>query len=480
MAQALMKCGLGWLSAVVNDFVVKLTSTFGKESVWSGEDLAGRRSSYLEAMPLKAMALLRPGSTQEVAEMLRMCNESGQTVVPQGGMTNLVYNTRTTENDIALSLERMDQVEEIDPVGGIMVVQAGATLQKVQETAASAGLFFPLDLPARQAAVIGGLVGTNAGGLRVVRYGMMREMVLGLEAVLADGMILSSMNKMLKKNAGYDLKQLMIGSEGTLGIVTRVVLRLWPPQSAAATAFLAVQHFEHVASLLGLSKRCLGGQLTSFEVLWNAFYRLTTTPPAPSTPPLRSDSPYYVIVESLGQDPNEEESRMKTLLERATAERLCSDSVIAQSFEHRRALWRVREDTAQFEAQYPGNNFGFDVSLPIVAMENYVDQVRSGLARAFGEVSVWLFGHLADSNLHIHIWGTGIHAARDHERVERIVYEPLPAWGGSISAEHGIGLRKKPYLTLSRTPEEIAIMRRLKATLDPRGILNPGKIFDIS
>ncbi len=460
----------------MSDLHTELQNVFGPESVWIGEALSGRGSSYLEAAPLRAKALLRPASTAEVAEMLRLCNAAGQPVVPQGGLTNLVYNTHTTETEIALSLERMNQVEEIDSVGGTMTVQTGATLQKVHEAAEGADLFFPLDLPAREAAVIGGLIGTNAGGLRVVRYGMMRDMVLGLEVVLADGTILNAMNKMLKKNVGYDLKQLFIGSEGTLGVATRAVLRLWPKQPAAATTFLAVDQFKQVAELLVLAKRCLSGQLTSFEVLWNGFYRLTTTPPAPSHPPLRSDATCYVLIESLGQDQSEEQARLQSLLTKADEMGLFTEAVVAQSSSQRADLWRVREDTQQMEAQYQPT-FHFDVSMPIVSMESYLQQVQRELREAFGQVKIWIFGHLADGNLHIGLWGDSILAA-EHARVEQIVYQPLLALGGSISAEHGIGLRKKPYLALSRTAEEIAVMRQLKAVLDPHAILNPGKIFD--
>ncbi len=460
----------------MDDLQTRLIDRFGKESVWIGEALAGRGSSYLEAAPLKARALLRPGSTEEVAEMLRMCNAAAQPVVPQGGLTNLVYSTHTTEADIALTLERMNRVEEIDRLGGTMTVQSGATLQKVQQAAEAAGLFFPLDLPARESAVIGGLIGTNAGGLRVVRYGMMREMVLGLEAVLANGTVLNSMNKMLKKNAGYDLRQLFIGSEGTLGVVTQAVLRLWPKQPAAATALLAVDSFAQVAELLVLSKGRLSGQLTSFEVLWNGFYRLTTTPPAPSIPPLDPGSDYYVLVECLGLEQGEEQARMNAMLQQAREMSLFTEAVVAQSASQRAALWRVREDTKQMEAQY-WPTFHFDISLPIAAMEGYLGQIRAELVGAFGDVKIWIFGHLADGNLHIGLYGSSIRD-EDHPRVERIVYQPLAALSGSVSAEHGIGLRKKPYLGLSRTPQEIAVMRQLKAALDPRGILNPGKIFD--
>lgn len=461
----------------MQDVLAQLIDRFGKDRVWTGAGLARRNASYLENHPLVAKALLLPESTADVSEMLRLCHAAGQPVVPHGGLSNLVNNTHTTPDEIAISLERMNRVEEIDPVGGTMTVEAGAVLQDVQQAAHDAGLFFPLDLPARESAVIGGLIGTNAGGLRVVRYGMMRDMVLGLQVVLADGTILDMMNKMLKKNAGYDLKQLIIGSEGTLAIATRAVLRLWPPQPAAATALLAVERFSQVAGLLVLAKRCLGGQLTSFEVMWNAFYTLTTTPPAPNTPPVRSDSPFYVIVESAGVDADEEQARIQTLLDQAKMLGMFTECASAHTPVERKRLWRVREDTQQIEAQF-GPNFGFDVSLPIHDMDAYIDGIQNDLEQAFGKTHLWVFGHLADGNLHIHIWGKRIDLDQDRARVQSIVYNPLKALGGSISAEHGIGLLKKPYLTLSRTPEELAVMRQIKAVLDPSGILNPGKIFD--
>jgi FAD/FMN-containing dehydrogenase len=461
----------------MDELLTRMKERFGEESVWTGTALRERGSTYLRASPFIARVLLRPGSTEEVSEMLRLCNEAGQPVVPQGGLTNLVDNTKTIEEDFALSLERMNLVEEIDRLGGTMTVQAGITLLHAQQAADAAGLFFPLDLPARESAVIGGAIGTNAGGLRVVRYGMMREMVLGLEVVLADGTVLNSLNKMLKKNAGYDLRQLFIGSEGTLGVVTRAVLRLWPQQPAAATAFLAVSGFAQVAELLVLAKHSLGSQLTSFEVLWNDFYRLTTTPPALSHPPLPSDAECYVLVESLGGEQVEEQKRMHDLLQKAKEMHLATEAVIAQSPSQRAALWGVREDTQQIEAQY-FPTFHYDVSLPIAAMEGYLGQIRADLNKALGEVKVWVFGHLADGNLHIGVYGSSLEEADAH-RVNQVVYQPLASLGGSVSAEHGIGLRKKPYLELCRTPQEIALMRRLKAALDPRGILNPGKIFDL-
>jgi FAD/FMN-containing dehydrogenase len=382
--------------------------------------------------------------------MLRLCHAAGQVVVPQGGLTNLVYNTHTTPEEIALSLERMNRVEEIDPLGGTLTVQAGATLLSVQQAAAAAGLFFPLDLPARESAVIGGLVGTNAGGLRVVRYGMMRDIVLGLEVTLADGTTLSMMNKMLKKNVGYDLKQLFIGAEGTLGVVTRVTLRLWPPQPAAATAFLAVERFAQVAELLALAKECLGGQLTSYEVLWNEFYRLTTTPPAPNTPPLPQDSPCYVLVESLGRDQEEEHARMRLRLDAAHSPGLCTDQSPPRTLRSARSCGARARIPRKWAAYHP--TFHFDVSLPIPRM--------GGLpgAGARGPASP------PSANQAVDLRPPGRRQPA-HRRYGRA---PSPkkttrawrrsstsrCWRGRLeSRRDGIGLRKKPYLHLSRTPE---------------------------
>ena len=306
----------------------------------------------------------------------------------------------------------------------------------------------------------------------------MRELVLGLEAVLADGTVLSSLNKMLKNNAGYDLKHLLIGSEGTLGIVTRAVLRLWPAMPSAATALLGLENFDQAICLLRLSQSQLGGQMTSFEVLWNSYYRLTTTPPAHNTPPLRQDYPYYVLLESLGADAIEDQARFERLLNAADDKGLFLDAVLARSSAQRAGLWRVREDSDQIETQYKAA-MGFDISLPISAMENYVSGINAQLRQEFGEETrIWVYGHVGDGNLHLNIWGAQIDE-NQRFRVAEIVYQPLCKLNGSISAEHGIGLEKKAYLHLSRTVQEMDVMRRLKIALDPNGILNPGKIFDL-
>jgi FAD/FMN-containing dehydrogenase len=239
-----------------------------------------------------------------------------------------------------------------------------------------------------------------------------------------------------------------------------------------------MERFEQVVGLLKLAQNHLRGTLTSYEVMWNDFYRLTTTPPALSKAPLRSDYALYVLLETLGSEHAGEQARLEQLLEQAYSRSLFQEAVVAGSSSQREALWRIRADSEQIEAQY-SPTFSFDVSLPIAHMENYVQGVRTDLEQAFGEVHCWVFGHAADGNLHLGVWGKDITLA-DRVTVELIIYQPLLPLGGSVSAEHGIGLEKKAYLSLSRTAEEISVMRRLKSALDPNGIMNPGKVFDLA
>ncbi len=455
-----------------------LVNVLGSDGLLTAGEVAQRQSSWIDPAPLQALALLRPRTTAEVSAALAICHAARRPVIVYGGGTNLVRATQSTPGDILLSLERMASVVDVNRANHTMTVQAGAPLQRVQEAAAAADLFFPLDLAARGSATVGGCIAMNAGGVRVLRYGVMRELVLGLEAVLADGTVLTGLNHMLKNNAGYDLKQLFIGSEGTLGVVTQAVLRLFPAPSTASTALLAMDEFAQVEELLHLLQRDLGGTLASFEVMWNDYYRLTTTPPAPTRPPLGQDYAYYVLVETLGGDEQSDRKAFERALDHAAHNGLFDDAVVAGSERQRAELWRVREDSEQIERQHH-LAFGYDVSLPIGEMEEYVADVQSGIELHFGdEARCWVYGHLGDGNLHINVWAPQL-VPDDAGRVAAIVYGPLRLARGSISAEHGIGLDKKEYLSLCRTPEEIATMRLLKRTFDPHNILNPGKLFDL-
>lgn len=450
-----------------------LRDIVGPDGLLLSDDVARRPAGFMRPDTLKARLLVRPKTTEEVAAVLRVCNSFGCPVVTAGGLTGLVHGADTSPEDVVLSLERMNAIEEIDPLQRVAVVQAGVTLQALQEAAEEHGLSFPLDLGARGSATLGGNASTNAGGNRVIRYGMTRALVLGVEAVLADGRVVSMLNRMIKNNAGYDLKHLFIGSEGTLGVITRLVLRLSERPRSQNVAFVAVDSFDALARLLKHMGQALGGTLSAFEVMWRDFYELVTTPPAASQPPLSYDHPYYVLVESLGADQEHDTARFIAALEAAIESGLIADAAIANSQRECAAIWAMRDDVTQVRRYGP--RITFDVSLPIPAMEAYVAEVRSALAARWPDHHCWVFGHLGDGNLHVVVRVPDAEAARPD--VERIVYEPLARIGGSVSAEHGIGLEKKQYLHLSRSENEIALMRTLKQTLDPNNILNPGKIF---
>nr|WP_163503004.1 FAD-binding oxidoreductase [Halomonas socia] len=452
----------------------KIAAIVGDAHVLTGEAVTGRAVDWMTGAPCQAAAIVRPASTEEVAAVMRACHAARQPVVTHGGLTGLVHGAEAGDDELVISLERMAAIEALDPVGATLTAQAGAPLQRVQEVAEEAGLQFALDLGARGSCTIGGNIATNAGGIRVIRYGMMRQQVLGLEAVLADGSVVSSMNHMLKNNAGYDLKQLFIGSEGTLGIVTRAVLRLQPPTPAVQTALVACPNFSALTALLGHLGRALGGSLAAFEAMWQSHYRLLTVESQRHVPPLAPDAPFYAIVESLGSDPDSHAAQFAQALETALKQELISDAVLTHSDNQRQGLWAIRED---IEGLIQGLSplFTFDVSLPIAEMEGYVSNVEAAIHRDWPEGRVVTFGHLGDGNLHLSV-GVGSQDPATRRTVERHVYAPLAALGGSVSAEHGIGLEKRDYLPLSRSREELALMRTLKQAMDPHGLLNRHKV----
>ena len=286
----------------------KIAEQLGDDRVLTGAAVSERATSYWNSEAMTAKAILLPRSTEEVSLMLKTCHQINQTVVIQGGLTGCVMGAEPAEEDIVISLEKMNKIEEVDAVNGIAVVEGGTALQTVQEAATAEGLFFPLDLGARGSCTIGGNVATNAGGINVLRYGMMRNLVLGLEAVLADGTVISSMNQMLKNNAGYDTKQLFIGTEGTLGIVTRVVLRLFQKPASRQDALVAMQDFQSVVDFLAHVQRSLGGALSAFEIMWGDYFAAVTEPGGHRAP-LARDYPYYVVLQAEGGDPASDEER---------------------------------------------------------------------------------------------------------------------------------------------------------------------------
>jgi FAD/FMN-containing dehydrogenase len=457
-----------------SDSILALADLVDSAGFMAGEDARGREPG-LFVEEFLADAVLRPTSTEQVSAILRHCNEQGIAVVPHGGMTGLVRGTQTEAGNIVLSLERMNTIEHIDPVSRTARVQAGIVLQKLQEKVAEHGLDFPLDLGARGSCHVGGNAATNAGGLRVVRYGMMRELVLGLEAVLADGTVVSSMNEMMKNNTGYDLKQLFIGSEGTLGIITRLVLRLYEAPKSRNTALAALSSFEQVTGLLKHVDRSLAGQMSSFEVMWDSWYSLITDKLGNYA--LDPGYPYYAIFESLGGDPVRDQDQFQAMLESAAEAGLVEDAVVATSEKDARRLWEVREHVDPVLSHL---TFAYDVSLPIRHMESYISGIEEDMRERLPGSRTVCFGHLADGNLHFLVLCDPASVGdltTAHVTSDAVVYAPLAGLGGSVSAEHGIGLEKKDYLHVSRDTVEIDVMRRLKKLFDPNAILNPGKIF---
>ncbi len=457
------------------DVIEPLRAMLGQSGVLDPAELPARSAGMLRPGKLTARALVRPKSTDEVSAVLRWCHANGISVVTQGGLTGLVHGADATPDDIILSLERMQTIENIDPQQRTATVQAGVVLQTLQEAAEEHQLAFPLDLGARGSATLGGNAATNAGGNRVIRYGMMRDMVIGLEAVLADGTIVPAMSPLIKNNTGYDLKQLFIGSEGTLGVITRLVLRLREKPLSKNVAFAAVSSFEAVAKLLRHMDRSLGGTLSAFEVMWRSFYELVTTAPASGKPPLSQDYPYYVLIECLGSNPELDTERFGAALQSAMEEGLIVDAAVSQSDADCSAFWALRDDVAQIARG--GVPVIFDVSLPIARMERFVDDLRDVLAKEVGGHKLWVFGHLGDGNLHVVVQVKPEEYSAVRPKIEALVYGPLKSFRGSVSAEHGIGLEKKSWLSISRSETELAVMRILKAALDPKGVLNPGKIF---
>jgi FAD/FMN-containing dehydrogenase len=456
--------------------VAELRALIGEAGVLDAAELATRSAGVWRPDNLKAAALARPTSTDQVAAVVRWCNEHGVSVVPQGGLTGLVHGADAGPDEVILSLERMRQIENVDPVQRTATVQAGVTLQSLQDAAEAAQLIYPVDFPARGTASLGGMAATNAGGNSVIRYGMTRETVLGLEVVLADGTVVSSMSSLIKNNTGYDLRQLFIGSEGTLGIITRLVLRLREKPLASNTAFVALEEFDKVARFLKHMDRGLGGTLSSFEVMWQPFYRLVTTPPAKGRPPLEHGFPYYVLVEGQGADRELDTQRFNAAMEAAIEEGLIVDAAIAQSEADARGFWALRDDVEQ--VTHGGLPVIFDISLPISQMEQFAQRLEAGLPGAIGpDHQLYIFGHLGDGNLHVIVRVKPQDYMAARPKIEQLVYQGLEAFRGAVSAEHGIGLEKKAWLSVSRSAVEVGLMRSIKSALDPRGTLNPGKIF---
>ena len=457
-------------------FLTDLAEIIPGERILTGDGLMNRYGHVWHTdIPIRAKALILPISTREVSAILQICFKFNQKVVIHGGLTNLVGSTYPSPEDIIISMEKMDKIEEVDIQSRTMTVQSGAILEQVQKAATARDMMFPLNFGAKGSAQIGGIIATNAGGLRVLKFGMMRQLVIGLEAVLANGSVISSMKKIIKDNSGYDLKQLFIGSEGTLGIVTRATLKLVESTSSRISAFIGLNDYDDVVEFMKFMDKGLAGNLSAFELLWKDAYVGLTSYPSVNRPPIPYDYDYYVLLEAMGSNPLQDHHRFVDLLEEATTRKMISEATIADNEASHQWFWSIREDV------FPLLSHGkveqsFDISIPIPLIGVTIDNMINQLKGLDGVERIFPFGHVADGNIHF-----VISKATDSKdltsQINDIVYSPIEHIGGSISAEHGIGIDKKAYLHLCRSQTEIELMRTLKAALDPKGILNPGRIF---
>ncbi len=465
-----------------SDLLPRLAAIIGsKNFLTEAADMAGYLSEPRDLFHGKALCIARPGSTAEVAALVALCAETGTKIVPQGGNTGLVGGQTPSErgDEIVLSLTRMNRLREIDPSSNTLIVEAGMTLAQVQAEADRAERYFPLSLASEGSCTIGGNLATNAGGTAVLAYGTARDLAMGLEVVLADGRILSDLSKLKKDNTGYDLKNFFIGSEGTLGIITAAVLKLYPKPRAIETAFVGLRDPHQAVRLLDLAHDMTGGEVKTFELIPRIGIDFVLAHGEGIRDPLPSTHPHYVLLELASQSDGLA-LRLVSLLEKAMEDGMIEDAAVAASLEQRRAFWRLRETLPDAQGR-EGGSIKHDVSVPISDVPAFLEEVEAAVTRRVPGARLVAFGHLGDGNIHCNVSQpigadkVGFLALWDE--VNEIVHAIVAAHHGSISAEHGIGRLKRGLLPKVKDPVALDLMRMLKATLDPQGILNPGKVL---
>jgi FAD/FMN-containing dehydrogenase len=427
----------------------------------------------------KSALLLKPDSTQAISRILAICNETRTPIVPQGGNTGLVGGQIPFENEIILSLSRMNRIRAVDASGMNMVAEAGVTLSAVQDAAAKADRLFPLSIASEGSATIGGNVSTNAGGVHVLHYGNTRDLVLGVEAVLADGRVLDMLRTLRKDNTGYDLKQLFIGAEGTLGIVTAVALKLFAQPAERVTALIALRDPQAAIDLLSHLQAATGGAMSAFELMPRLGMEFVLAHIPQTADPLSAPSPWYVLAEASGGANSNLESAMENAL---ASSDLVADAVIAKSDAQRASLWKLRE--AMSEAQKPeGGSIKHDVSVPIKDIPAFLKEGIAAVEKLVPGVRPVPFGHIGDGNIHFNFTvpkggDNAAFLARWNE-IQDTVHDIVNRYHGSISAEHGLGIMKVHEIERYKSAAELDVMRALKRTLDPNNILNPGKVVAV-
>src|SRR5215468_277633 len=438
--------------------------------------LTEERGLYQGRSPL----VLRPGSVAQVAAILKLANETRTPIVPQGGNTGLVGGQTPHQGEVLISLRRLDRIREVDPTSNTMTCEAGVVLIKAQEAAATAGRLFPLSLGAEGSCTIGGNLSTNAGGTGALAYGVARELVLGLEVVLADGRVLNSLRKLKKDNTGYDLRHLFIGAEGTLGVITAAVLKLFPRPRAIETAFIGVPSPAAALALLNLAEERAGGMVTGFELIPRIAVEFAVRHAPGCRDPLAAKHAWYVLLELSSQAREGLRATMEELLMTAAERRLLEDATIAENLEQTKAFWLLRHHIADTQ-KYEGGSIKHDVSVPVNVVPEFIAEATAAVEAMIPGCRPVAFGHLGDGNIHYNV-SQPIGANRTSflarwDEVNDAVFAIISKLGGSISAEHGIGVMKRELLPDVKDPVAYELMRSFKQLLDPNGILNPGKVL---
>ncbi|HEX5639390.1 MAG TPA: FAD-binding oxidoreductase [Burkholderiaceae bacterium] len=466
------------------NLIERITGIVGAAGVLTAPaDMAPFLTDWRKRYTGRAQAVVRPATTEEVAAVMKACADTRTPVVPLGGNTGLVGGGTPDDSGraIVLSLARMNRVRAVDPVNDTITVEAGCPLQRVQEAAAAAGRLFPLSLAAQGTATIGGNLSTNAGGTQVLRYGNARELALGLEVVLPSGDLWNGLRGLRKDNTGYDLRDLFIGAEGTLGVITAACLRTFPLPRGEATALLAMRSVEQALESLALAQSAAGPALTGFELFSDFCLQLVERHFPPHRSPLPERAPYYALVQLSDHESDDHAAALlQGIAEQAIEQGLASDATLAQSVAQARGLWALRELISEAQAA-EGRNIKHDIAVPISAIARFVAETDALLARRLPGIRMVIFGHLGDGNLHYNVsppvgLPDGDFVARQPE-VYRLVHDQVARHGGSISAEHGIGQLKREENRHYKSAVELALMRSIKATLDPLGIMNPGKVL---
>lgn len=440
--------------------------------------LAEWRGKYQGRSPL----LLKPSTTSKVSEILHICNETRTPVVPQGGNTGLVGGQIPLEGEILLSLERLNCIRDIDVADMSATVEAGVVLAALQTAADEAGAYFPLSLASEGSCTIGGNLSTNAGGVNVLRYGSARNLVLGIKVVLADGRVLDLLRNLHKDNTGYDLRQVFIGAEGTLGVITAAVLKLFPKPASRETVLASVRDPEAAIELLRRLQETTGGLVSAFELMPRAGIEFVTAHIANTSDPLPRPSPWYVLTEIAGAAAVTLKDPVEAEIARAIDNGLAGDAVVAASEAQRAALWRLRESLSEAQ-KYEGGSIKHDISVPVPRIAQFIRQAITAVEARVPGVRAVPFGHLGDGNLHFNFsvpkGGDSGAFLAGWEEISRVVHDLVQAFGGSISAEHGLGFMKRDEILRYKSQTEMDVMRALKRTLDPNNILNPGKVVSV-